>query len=66
MIQAAAEASSRPPARQDISWQEMFGLLPAEERDEFLLRLLQDELHLSVVLKRRLRELSTEEKVRGQ
>jgi hypothetical protein len=63
LIQAAAEASPRLEARQDTLWREMLGRLPAAERDEFLLRLVQGEPHLSGVLKRRLRELAGAQKL---
>lgn len=58
LIQAAAE-TSRPltlPSAEQLS--QAIGQLPQEERDAFLLRLAQDEAHLSVALNRRLQELS--------
>lgn len=58
LIQVAAEASGDRQAQPEDWLRHALSQLPAEERDAFLLRLARGELHLSVGLNRRLRELS--------
>jgi len=57
LIQTAAEASGRRLSQPEDWLPKALSRLPDEERDAFLLRLAQDEPHLSVALNRRLREL---------
>lgn len=57
LIQVAAEASGARLSQPEGWLQKALSRLPAEERDDFLQRLAQGELHLSVALNRRLHEL---------
>lgn len=58
LIHVAAEASAERKSIADDWLRGALALLPADERDAFLLRLAQGEPHLSVVLNRRLREIA--------
>jgi hypothetical protein len=57
LIQVAAEAASPKPSQRQDWLPKAVPRLPSEEKDAFLLRLAQDEPHLSVALNRRLRAL---------
>lgn len=58
LVQVAAEASGDHQAAADDWLSPAIAQLPPEEGNAFLLRLAQGELHLSIELKRRLREIA--------
>lgn len=58
LIEAAAEASPALQTSVTVPLEQAIGRLTAEERDAFLLRLAQDEPHLSLILNRRLQQLT--------
>jgi hypothetical protein len=54
LLGVAAEASPEPREEARIDWAAAIAQLPHEERDSFLLRLAQNEPHLSLAFQRRL------------
>ncbi len=57
LISAAAQASDETQREPNIDLQAAIGRLPRAECDAFLLRLVQDEPHLALTLRRRLQDL---------
>jgi hypothetical protein len=57
LVASAAQAGPQAQTEPEAGWEEAIRKLPREEADSFLLRLAQNEPHLSVVLRRRLKEL---------
>jgi hypothetical protein len=57
LLQVATESSTDREVVSDEMLRQLISKLPREECDEFLLRLVQGELHLSIELNRRLQKL---------